>query len=195
MEQRQSWQRCLRHRPLKLQLMAAGLALLLTACGGGSKGSRALTATIAPTATTIPTPTPAPTATMTPTPTLSPAQIAARFKASTQQVTVADIAKDPNFYQGANIQFGAIILNFVQDSSGDTVGANVYDPNDETSVIQIVFSPLLDITQINRGDVINVWRQGLGAASGQNAFGANITEGVVQEFYLHDETTGYSDAP
>lgn len=135
--------------------------------------------------TPMPTDTPAPT----PVPTESPA----RYKASAHPVTVADLAKDPNAYKGKPVKFTAVISDFVQDSSGNTAGANVEDPNDYSSVVQIAFTPSFSLAHVNKGDTIEVWGQGLGAFTGTNAFGATITEGAVQEVYLHDYTSGYSD--
>jgi hypothetical protein len=134
-------------------------------------------------------PTDIPAPTVTPVPTESPAQ----YKASATSVTVADIAKDPNAYKGKTIEFTAVIADFVQDSSGNTAGANVDDPNDYSSVVQIAFTPSFSLSKVNKGDTIEVWGQGSGAFTGTNAFGATITEGAVQEVYLHDSTTGYSD--
>lgn len=143
----------------------------------------------APQPTYIPLPTDTPVPPPTPVPTESPAQ----YKASAKSVTVADIAKDPNTYKGKTVKFTAVIANFVHDSNGNTAGANVLDPNDYSSVIQIAFTPDFSLAHVNKGDTIQVWGQGLGAFSGTNAFGATITEGAVQEVYLHDSTTGYSD--
>lgn len=128
-----------------------------------------------------------------PTATPQPVESEAQYKASATSVTVADIAKDPNSYQGKSIHFTAVIANFVQDSNGNTAGANVDDPNDFSSVVQIAFTPSFSLTHVNKGDTIEVWGQGLGSFSGTNAFGATITEGGVQEVYLHDSTSGYSD--
>lgn len=139
------------------------------------------------TTTQSPTNTPVPTAP--PQPTESPA----RYRSTATAVTVSDIAKDPNAYKGQTITFKGVIANFVQDSSGNTAGANVDDPNDYSSVVQIAFTPGFSLNQVNKGDTIEVWGAGLGAFSGTNAFGATITEGGVREVYLHDFTSGYSD--
>lgn len=109
-------------------------------------------------------------------------------------MTVAGIAKDPNSYKGQTVKFDAVILNFVQDSNGNTAGANVSDPNDYSSFIQIEFTPGLSVKNINKGDTVAVWGQVLGAFSGTNAYGGTITEGAVQEVYLHDTNTGYNDS-
>lgn len=140
-----------------------------------------------PTDTAAPTDTPAPTAT--PVPTESPAH----YKGSAAPVTIADIAKDPNAYNGKTVTFWAVIVGFAHDSSGNTAGANVVDPNDYSSVIQIAFTPSFVVANVNKGDTIEVWGQGMGAFTGTNAYGGTITEGAAQEVYLDDSTTGYSD--
>ncbi len=137
--------------------------------------------------------TPEPTATSTPQPTAVPTESANEYRNSAKNISVADVAKDPNSYKGQSVKFQAIILNFVQDSSGNTAGANVSDPSDYSSVIQIEFSPNLSVQGMNKNDTVTVWGQGAGSFSGTNAFGATIQEGGVDELYLHDSTTGYND--
>jgi len=127
----------------------------------------------------------------TPAPTEDPAVVKANYKSGATSVTVSDIAKDPNYYKNLTVRFTGTILNFVQDSSGNTSGANVSDPND--SIIQVVFSPFVEVQSMNKGDSITVWGKGLGSATGTNAFGGTIREGVVQEVYLNDTTSGYAD--
>jgi len=127
----------------------------------------------------------------TPAPTEDPAVVKANYKSGATDVTVSDIAKDPSYYKNLTVKFTGTILNFVQDSSGNTSGANVSDPND--SIIQVVFSPFVEIQSINKSDSITVWGKGLGSATGTNAFGGTIREGVVQEVYLNDTTSGYTD--
>lgn len=129
----------------------------------------------------------------TPAPTIDLAKVRADYKASATQVTIADIAKDPNYYKNLPITFTGTILNFVQDSSGNTSGANVSDPNDYSSFIQVVFSPFVEVQSINKGDTITVWGKGLGSYSGKNAFGGTINEGATQEVYMSDTTSGYVD--
>lgn len=126
-----------------------------------------------------------------PTPTPNPEKIKADFKASATQITVSEIAKDPNYWKQLPITFNAKIINFVQDSQGNTVAANVSDPNDYSSIIQLQFSILLDISQVNKGDLVTVWGMGLGSFSGQNSYGASINEGAAKESYLKDLTNGY----
>lgn len=137
--------------------------------------------------------TPEPTATFAPTATAVPTESPAHYKASATPVSVSNIAKQPSAYKNKTITFTAVILGFAHDSSGNAAGANVADPNDYSSVIQIAFTPGFSVTNVNTGDTITVWGQGLGAFTGTNAYGATITEGGVQEVYLDDQTTGYSD--
>jgi len=122
-----------------------------------------------------------------------PTESASQYRDAAQQVSVSDIAKDPNAYKSNSVVFQAVIVSFVHDSSGNTAGANVVDPNDYSSIIQIVFSPFASVQDMNKNDTITVWGQGAGSFTGTNAFGATIQEGGVQELYLHDSATGYND--
>ncbi len=117
----------------------------------------------------------------------------ALYKASATSVTIAEIAKNPDAYKGQDVTFTAVIDSFAQDSSGNTAAANVVDPNDGSSVIQIGFTPGFSVSHVNKGDTITVWGSGLGAFSGANANGDTVTEGAVLEVYLDDSTSGYSD--
>lgn len=172
---------------------ATGAAALTTSghnsTSNGNQGSTASQPTYTPVPAPTDTPVPPP-PTDTPTPHLTSSQ----YMASAKRVTVAGIAKDPNTYKGKTIMFDAVILNFVQDSSGNTAGANVVDPNDYSSFIQIEFTPGFSVANVNKGDTVAVWGQGMGAFSGTNAYGGTITEGAVQEVYLHDDTNGYNDS-
>lgn len=145
------------------------------------------------TTTTAEPPTTTTTLPPTTTTTLSLEQIVAQYKASAQHVTVADIAKDPNSYKGTVVTFTAKVVDFVQDSSGNTSAANISDPDDYSSMIQIAFGPLFEVEKVNKGDIVTVWGKGLGSFNGQNGFGATITEGEVGEVYLTDSTSGYVD--
>ncbi len=163
----------------------AGTDAGLTSSQNNQGSSASTQQTQAPT----PTPTPTPTLKPTPVPTQSPAQ----YKASATRVTVADIAKDPSSYKGKTVDFTATIVDFVQNSSGVTAGANVADPNDYSSFVQIIFSPGFSVKGVNKYDTVQVWGPGLGSFTGQNAYGGTIQEAGVQELYLYDSTTGYSD--
>jgi hypothetical protein len=127
---------------------------------------------------------------VTPAPTVSVAELEATYKASTTDTTVAALDKDGNADSGQDVHFTATILNFVKDGSGNTAGANVDDPN-TSGVIQIAFPPNTDLSQLNVGDILEIWGTDGGTASGQNAFGATIQEVVLSVLYMTDKTTGY----
>lgn len=136
-------------------------------------------------------PTLAPTPTPKPAPTQSPAQLEQAYKASATSTTVATLDKDGNNDQGNIVHFTCTIFGFVKDSSGNTAGANVDDPN-TSGVIQVGFPAGTDLSQLNTGDSLEVWGVDGGTASGQNAFGATVQEVVVAAQYMTDQTTGYS---
>jgi hypothetical protein len=120
------------------------------------------------------------------------AQIVADYKASAQQITLADLQKDPNSYSSKIITFTATITKFLQDSSGNTGAMNVNDPNDFSSAY-VNLSTYIDLTKVNQNDTVQIWGSGLGVISGKNAFGGDINVAGVNESYLLDTTTGYSD--
>lgn len=124
-------------------------------------------------------------------PTVSPAELELVYKASTTDTTVATLDKDGNANSGKDVHFTATILNFVKDSSGNTAGANLDDPNAVTGVVQIAFPTGTDLSQLNTSDVLEVWGTDGGTASGQNAFGATVQEVVISANYMTDKTTGY----
>ena len=99
--------------------------------------------------------------------------------------------KDGNNDQGNDVHFTCSILSFVKDSSGNTAGANVDDPN-SSSVIQVAFPDGTDLSQLNTGDTLEVWGTDDGTSSGTNAYGATIQEVGVSAAYMTDQTTGYS---
>ncbi|HEV2239063.1 MAG TPA: hypothetical protein VGR57_20570, partial [Ktedonobacterales bacterium] len=105
----------------------------------------------------------------------------------------SDVEKDPNTYKGKTITFTGVTSTWFKDSNGNTIAVNVEDPNDYSSDILIEFTPKFDLTKINKGDTIVVWGKGLGTISGTNAYGGTILVGNVQEVYLNDLTSGYSD--
>jgi hypothetical protein len=127
----------------------------------------------------------------TPVPTVSAAELESVYKASTTDTTVATLDKDGDADAGKDVHFIATILNFVKDSSGNTAGANLDDPNAATGVVQIAFPTGTDLSQLNTGDVLEVWGTDGGTASGQNAFGATVQEVVISANYMTDKTTGY----
>ena len=158
-------------------------------------------ATAAPTHKATPVPTPAPTPAPTPVPTLAPtavptesqAQIVAGYESSCQSVTVTQMANDPSTYKGSSVTFPATIVDFVQDSSGNTTAMNVSDPNDATSLVLVQLSPTAEIGKMNKGDSITVWGDGSGSMTGTNSYGGTIHEATVNEVYLTDHATGYQD--
>lgn len=101
-----------------------------------------------PAATQVPTATPKPTPTDTPVPTVSAAELEATYKASTTDTTIATLDKDGNADQGKDVHFTCTILNFVKDSSGNTAGVNLDDPN-SSGVVQIAFPANTDLSQLN----------------------------------------------
>ena len=142
--------------------------------------------TVAPTQA----PTQAPTAAPTQAPTRSPAQAEQTYKAGATDTTVATLDKDGNNDQGTIVHFTATLASFVKDDSGNTAGANVTDAT-YSAFIQIVFPVGTDISQINKGDTLEVWGQDMGTFSGTNAFGATIQEVGVTAVYITDQTTGH----
>ena len=125
-----------------------------------------------------------------PTPTVSAAQLEATYKAITTDTTIATLDKDGNADQGKDVHFTCTILNFVKDSNGNTAGANVDDPN-TSGVVQIAFPTNTDLSQLNTGDILEVWGTDEGTQTGQNAFGATIQEVGVSANYMTDKTTNY----
>ncbi len=115
----------------------------------------------------------------------------ASYKSSTTPTTVINLDKDGNADQGKDVSFLCAILNFVKDSNGITAGANVRDPNSYSSVIQIAFPSGTDISQLNQGDILEIWGGDTGVFSGQNAFGVTIQEVEIDAKYLTDQTTNY----
>ncbi|MGZ3643650.1 MAG: hypothetical protein ACXVCM_07335 [Ktedonobacteraceae bacterium] len=115
------------------------------------------------------------------------------FKASAVHTTVGDLNKDSNQDKGEDVYFNCAILNFVKDSNGNTVGANV-DNDVSSGVIQVIFPSGTDLSQINVGDNLDVWGQDQGSFSGTNAFGATIQEVAVGALYMTDDKTGYQTA-
>lgn len=175
----------------------AGLIIIGTIASAGSK-SKATTSTTSPTSaahsapTTAAAPTTAPPATSPPT-TQSQAQIVQGYQNSTTSVTASQLANDPSTYKGQGVTFTGTIDTFLQDSSGNTTAMNVADPNDPTSVIYVQLSNTADVTQMNKGDTVVIWGDALGSVSGKNAYGGTINQSAVNEVYLTDQTTNYSD--
>lgn len=123
--------------------------------------------------------------------TKSPALTEGEFKSSTKATTIAMLDKQGKNYKGMYVNFTCTLSSFVKDSNGNTVGANVTDPN-FSSFIQIAFPTGIDLGKLNRGDTLKVWGIDAGTFSGENAFGATIQEVGVVAMYLTDQTTGYA---
>ena len=166
------------------------------------KPTATATPTPKPTATATPTPkppataTPTAKATATPKPKATPtpqATIVADYEASCTAATVSQQVNSPGSYDGTSVTFQATIVNFLQDSSGDTTAMNVSDPNDITSLMYIQLSDYADVTQMNKGDTVTIWGDANGDISGKNAYGGTINESSAYEVYLTDTTTGYAD--
>lgn len=141
-------------------------------------------------ATKTPTPTDVPT-----TPTATPTPVATDangFPMDYQAVTVAQIAKVPSAYEQKTVMFTCNVASFPKNSNGDAGGINCTDPNDYGSIIQ-VSGGLFDFTQINQGDTVKIYGTGSGAATGKNAFGGEVTEGLVDGLFINDLTTGYKN--
>jgi hypothetical protein len=142
--------------------------------------------------TQLPTPTPRSQPTPTTVPTQTQAQIEADYKASTTSTTVTNLDKNGTADQGKDVHFLSKILNFVKDSTGNTAGANVTVPDSYSgSIIQVAFTPGTDITQLNEGDILEVWGTDEGVFSGTNAFGGTVQEVGITALYMFDQTTNY----
>jgi hypothetical protein len=113
------------------------------------------------------------------------------YKAATQPVTIAQLANVPSQYKGKHLTVSGTIYNFLQDAKGNTTALNLFDGT--SSDIQVLFSKTLAPAQMNKGDTIVVWGTGTGTIVTTNALGGVINESTVQEVYLYDSTTGYTD--
>lgn len=144
-----------------------------------------------------PLPTIKPTSTTKPTPTLTESQIIdksmADYAKDATAVTVKDIDKTPNSYLMKKIVFKCKVLGFAKDKSGDIGGINCSDPSNYSAIIQLGTVSLFDFTRINEGDTLQIYGLGYGSATGTNAFGAEISMGIVNVVYLKDLTTGYKE--
>jgi hypothetical protein len=156
--------------------------------------------TAAPTAVPTAAPTAAPTDVPTAAPTVAPTaapesqhSIVAGYQATSTRVTIAQLANSPSTYDGTTVSFKATIVNFLQDSTGATTAMNVSDPNDFTSLVYVQLGTFADVTQMNKGDTVTIWGDGMGDISGTNAYGGSINESAITEVYLVDPTSGYAD--
>jgi hypothetical protein len=147
--------------------------------------------TTQPVPTLAPTEVPQPTPTVAPKPTQSPAEIEKAFKSNTQPTTISELDKEGMAYQSKHVYFTCTLSNFVKDSDGNTVGANVTDEN-YSSFVQIVFPQGTNLAKLNKGDALEVWGIDAGVYSGENGFGATVQEVGVFAMYITDQTTGYA---
>jgi hypothetical protein len=131
------------------------------------------------------------TPTLSPTPTPIPTDENG-FPMDAEAVTVAQIAKVPSAYNGRKVTFTCNVSGFAKNDSGDAAALNCSDPNDVGSIIQVGGS-LFDFTKINQGDTVRIYGLGAGAATGKNAFGGDVTEGIVDGLYLNDLTSIYKN--
>ena len=146
------------------------------------------TVTIKPTGpTSIPTPTPTPK----PTPTPVPTDING-FPMDAEAVTVVNLDKAPSQYNGKKVTFTCNVAGFAKDSSGNATAVNCSDPNDFTSIVQVDTSGF-DMTKINQGDTVRFYGLGMGAFTGKNAYGGDVSETLVTAFHLNDLTSGYQE--
>ena len=155
----------------------------------GTKSTTATTTTPAATTTAPAATTTTPAATTT---TLPLAQARAAYKASAQPVTVSQLVNDPSYYNGDVVEVGGTIVSFVHDSSGDPVGMNL-SGTDAVADLYVQLSSTADVTQMNTGDTVTIWGDGAGTTSGTNAFGATLNFATIDEVYLTDATSGYTD--
>ncbi|MGH7202960.1 MAG: hypothetical protein ACREHC_00775 [Candidatus Levyibacteriota bacterium] len=106
---------------------------------------------------------------------------------------MADIYKTPNSYKGKALIFTCTVSGFPKDENGDVGALNCDDSNDLISNVQIGIDKKTDVTKINQNDTIKVYGMGLGANTGKNAFGADITTGAILGLYIIDSTSGYKN--
>ncbi len=175
-------------------LIAFGIFMVFSMCISLSQATNQSGSTnnTSSSATDIPAPPSTPVPTATPIPTLSPAQGERTYKATTSHTTVGNLDKDGNVEKCKNIYFTCKILKFVKDDSGNTAGANVEAPYSySTSIVQVAFPAGTDITQLNEGDIAEVWGTDEGVFSGQNAFGGTVQEVGITAKYINDKTTNY----
>lgn len=126
---------------------------------------------------------------LTPTPQVSPAQ----YKASAKSVTITDIAANPNSYLGASVTFKGQVVGLLKNSTGAIAGVDLADPNNQSAIIQVNYTPFVTPASVKVGDTLTIWGQGTGSFISINGLGSSFSEGAVNEIYLHDATSGYED--
>lgn len=134
--------------------------------------------------------------TETPAPVLSDHQVSLLnikdFEKEAKVVSISDVDKDPYSYATNKVKFKGIISTFIKGEYG-IQSVNISDPNDYSAIIVVEFSTNIDLTKINKGDLVTIWGTCGGVMDGTNSFGAKIVKGLVYELYLKDNTTGYTD--
>lgn len=142
-----------------------------------------------------PVPTEIPIPTDTPMPSLTPKQMFSEFQKSAKSVTIAQLYKTPNSYQGEDLLFTCDVSSFPKDENGDVAAINCFDQSGSGANVQIGIGTDVDVTQINENDTLRVYGVGSGAIKGTNAYGGAITTAGALGMYLDDLTTGYSNYP
>jgi uncharacterized protein YraI len=112
------------------------------------------------------------------------------FPTDATAVAAADLYKAPSQYQGQKVTFTCVVSSYAKDQAGDVTAVNCYDPIAGSAMLQVGISSF-DVTKINVGDRINFYGTCEGAFTGNNAFGAQITETGVLGTYINDLTSGY----
>lgn len=182
----------------KTKWIITGIFIFLILIEGASNPSKekALTSaqshSISPT-TPISQPTVPPTVTPTPEPTAPPIPKDENgFPQDYEKVTIAQIDKVPSAYKNKKIMFTCRVSSFAKNSEGDAAAINCTDPNNYGAFIQ-VSGPTYDFTKINEDDTVRIYGIGEGVSTGKNAFGADVTEGIVIGIYINDLTSGYKE--
>ena len=127
-----------------------------------------------------------------PSTTQAPQQTPAQYEASAAQIGISQLVNDPSAYNGQVVAFSGTIANFLQDDSGNTTAMNLYDGTDPTSVVYVQLANSADVTQMSKGDNVEVFGVGEGSVSGKNSFGGTVNQAAVTEVYINDLTNGYS---
>ena len=142
-----------------------------------------------PTAATVPPPT-----TSQPRTTQPKVSDTQAYMNQTQDVSVADLANDPNGYTGEKIHVTGVVESYLYDSGGgDPIGINVSDPNDFTSVVYIDLAGFFDPSQVHKGDQIDIWGKGKGVIRGTNQYGGTISLGSMSGLYISNPSNGYTN--
>lgn len=84
-------------------------------------------------------------------------------------------------------------MSFPKKDNGDVGAINCADPNDYSSSVQVEITTDVDITKINKNDLLKIYAVGQGALTEKNAFGGDVTVGSVLEDYVIDLTIGFKN--